>query len=150
MRLKLSYTTISRLILLSIILLMVAGCIQGKKATREEKMEVRKIMELRQQAIQTKDIALYKQLIFPGYNDGGVNYDAIIADMQEKFDRFEKIEFTFQRSTVDMDMNSARMVGQVSYKAAGMERPVYDQEITIFRRVDGKWMISGGVRAGLF
>ena len=46
-------------------------------------------------------------------------------------------------------MNSARMVGEISYKPAGAEKPVWDHEITLFRRVNGKWYISGGIRIGL-
>jgi len=150
MRQKLSYTTISMLILSSLVLLLVTGCGPRSQPTKEEKMAVREIMEIRKTAIQTRDIELYKQAIFPGYSDLGVDFNGIIADMQEKFDNYEKIEFTYQRSTVDMDMNSARMVGQITYKTPDMERPVYSQERTIFRRVDGKWMISAGIETGLF
>jgi len=144
-----SYTTIYLFIFTLLGGLLITGC-ESKKPSRAELNEVKQVMEKRQQAIHNKDIELYKQVIFSGYSDGGVNYDAIIADMQDKFDRYDKIEFTFQRSTVDMKMNSARMVGQVSYKGSGMDKPVYDQERTIFRKVDGKWQISAGIKVGLF
>ncbi|MDH3327334.1 MAG: nuclear transport factor 2 family protein [Gammaproteobacteria bacterium] len=150
---KYSYTPIFRLILslfvLSALSLLV-GCDQGGNTVKEEKALVKQVMEMRQKAIQTQDIELYKQVIFPGYKDKGVDFDGIIAEMQEIFDRYENIEFTYQRSTVDMDMNSARMVGNISYQATGMEKPVYDQERTIFRRVDGQWKISAGIQSGLF
>lgn len=146
---KYSYTPISLLILSLLIFSVITGC-QSKKPDREEMAKVKQVMELRQKAIHTRDIELYKQVIFPGYSDAGINYDGIVAEMQDKFENYENIEFTYQRSTVDMDMNSARMVGQISYKATGMKKPVYDQERTIFRRVDGKWMISAGIKAGLF
>lgn len=142
----------SLLLLLSLLstLSVLTGCEQNNKSIKEEKALVKQVMEMRQKAIQTRDIELYKQVIFPGYKDGGVDYNGVITDMQEKFDQYENIEFTFQRSSVDMDMNSARMVGKISYNATGMEKPVYDQERTIFRRVDGKWSISAGIKIGLF
>ena len=149
MRQAFSYTTISMVILLSFFLTTLTGC-ETKKTTIEERNEVRKVMEMRQQAIQTKDIELYKQAILPAYSDAGIKLDGIIEAMQENFNRYEHIEFTFQRSTVDMDMNSARMVGQISYKGTGMEKPVYDQERTIFRRVNGEWKISAGIKVLVF
>ena len=144
-----SYTLIKLMIFVLTITAMLSACERGKP-DRAEMEKVKQVMEMRQTAIHNKDIELYKQAIFPGYSDGGVKYDGIIADMEAKFKNYEKIEFTFQRSTVDMDMNSARMVGQISYKATGMEKPVYARERTIFRRVDGKWMISAGLEQGKF
>ena len=139
------------MLIITLVFSLITGCDRGNNTTLiEEKARVKQVMEMRQKAIQTKDIELYKQVIFTGFSDGGVNYDGIIEEMAEKFEKYEIIEFTFQRSTVDMDMNSARMVGQISYKATGMEKPVYSQERTIFRRVDGKWTISAGIKTGLF
>ena len=148
---KFSYTPNFLLILISLVLLLVTGCDRGNDATKvKAKALVKLVMETRQKAIQTKDIELYKQTVFPGYSDGGVNFDGLIEEMQDAFKRYESITFTYQRSAVDMDMNSARMVGQISYQATGMEKPVYAQERTIFRRVDGKWTISAGIQTGMF
>lgn len=130
------------------ILLLMIGC-EKRMPDKEVSKQVRQVMELRQKAIETKDIELYKQAFYTGYSDRGVNINGLVEEMQHIFDTYKKIEFTFQRSTVDMDMNSARMVGQVSYLATGMDKPVYYQERTIFRRIEGKWMISAGVKTGV-
>lgn len=127
---------------------MLGGC-ESKKSTKAERDEVRAVMEMRQQAIRTKDIELYKQVFLPDYDNLGVTFDTLIEVMQANFDNNKTIEFTFRRSMVDMAMNSARMVGDISYKIDGMDKPIISQERTIFRRVDGKWKISGGVKVNL-
>lgn len=152
---KCSYSSISSyfpfslswLALLSVIfsVLLLTGC-ESAKPTKADRDEVRAVMEMRQKAIQTQDIELYKQAILPGYDNIGVTFDTLIEVMQSNFDNNEAIEFTYKRSMVDMAMNSARMVGDISYKVKGVEKIIYDQEKTIFRRVDGQWFISGGIK----
>ena len=141
-----SYTTISLTVLLSFLVLLISGC-DSPRPTKADRDEVRVAMELRQKAIQTKDIEMYKQVILPGYSDGGVSFDGLIEVMKANFAQNDAIEFTFQRSMVDISMNSARMVGDISYQATGMEKPIIIQERTDFRRINGKWFISGGVKA---
>ena len=74
----------------------------------------------------------------------------IVEDMETHFAQYDSMEFTFKRSRVDLTMNTARMVGMVTYKTETMDSPVANHEITMFRRVDGQWYISGGVALGLF
>ena len=111
---------------------------------------LKKVMLLRKQAIETKDIEAYKKIIFIDYLDGGVNYNMLIADMQNQFENNEKIEFDYKKNPMNFKMNTARMVSMVSYKTEKMENPVFHHEKTIFRRVDGQWYISGGVAVSLF
>lgn len=125
------------------------ACDNTEQSNREATVAVKKIMAQRKQAIESKDINLYKSLILPDYNDGKSSYQEQIEFMQSVFTRYEKIEFTYQKSMVDIKMNSARMVGQISYKPKGADKPVWNHEITLFRRVDGKWYISGGINLGL-
>ena len=132
-------------------LIMLTACNRNdEESNREATVAVKKIMAQRKQAIETKDFELYKSLILPEYDDGKSRYQDQIDFMQSAFERYEKIQFTYQKSTVDLKMNSARMVGKISYKPSGAEKPVWDHEVTLFRRVDGKWYISGGVSLGLF
>jgi len=145
-----SFSNSSKFLLIFFIIFttLLVGC-RSKVPDLEAIKAVKEVMAKRQIAIHTKDIEMYKEVIFPGFMDGGVTSDAVIEDMRQIFERYEKIEFTYQRSTVDMDMNSARMVGQISYIGTGMEKKVYYRERTIFRRVDGKWTISAGIQIGM-
>ncbi len=127
---------------------LLSGC-GDDESKREAIANVKKVMAMRKQAIETKDIELYKSLFLTDYDDGKSKYRQQMEYMQSVFDRFEKVEFTYQKSMVDLTMNTARMVGKISYKPSGA-KIAHDQEIAIFRRIDGKWYFSGGVKIGLF
>ena len=141
--------SLQTLILLSFSLLGLFACQNQEQSNREATVEVRKVMAQRKQAIESKDINLYKSLLLPEYNDGKSKYEEQVAYMESLFERYKKITFTYQKSTVDLKMNSARMVGKISYKPEGSDKAVWDHETTLFRRVDGKWYISGGINLGL-
>lgn len=136
--------------LIALSLVLLTGCENTEESNREATVAVKKIMSLRKQAIESKNLELYKSLILPEYNDGKSDYKDQVEFMKSAFERFDKIEFTYQKSPVDITMNSARMVGKVSYKPTGAQALVWDHESTLFRRVDGRWYISGGIIIGLF
>ena len=133
-----------------LVVVLLNGCDRTTGPTTEESNEVRAVMEKRALAIKNQDIELYKSVFLPDYNDGSSNLQMIVEDMAAHFAKYESIEFTFKRSRVDLTMNSARMVGMVPYKTETMDSLVANHEITLFRRVDGQWYISGGVAVGLF
>jgi len=137
-------------LLLIVFVMLVSACRSESGPTPEEKKAIKAVMEKRAIAIHNKDIELYKDVFISDYDDMGSNYQMIIEEMTENFERHEVIEFTYRRSPIDFKMNSARMVGNVSYKTDTMEKPVFDHEVTLLRRVEGKWYISGGVALGLF
>jgi len=130
--------------------MLISACDRNSGPTPEEIQAVKAVMEKRAVAIRNKDIEMYKDVFLKDYDDGRGNYQMIVAEMAENFRLYDTIEFTYQRSPVDLTMNSARMVGNVSYKTNRMQKPVFDHEITLFRRVDGQWYISGGMAIGLF
>lgn len=137
-------------LLLIIAAVFLGACDRKQGPTKEEVAAIKGVMEQRAVAIKNKDLELYKTLFLSDYNDGKANYELIIEEMAANFEQYESIEFTYQRSPVDLQMNSARMVGIISYKTNTMEKPVSTQEITLFRRVNDKWYISGGASVGLF
>lgn len=139
----------SILSLLIISLVILGGCENTEESNREAVVNVKKVMAARKQAIENKDMELYRSLILPDYNDGKSQFKEQIEYMQSLFDRYEKIEFTYQKSPVDIKMNSARMIGKISYKPKGAEKAEWAHEITLFRRVEGKWYISGGIALGI-
>jgi len=128
---------------------VLAACEDKEQTRRDATVEVKKVMAKRKEAIETKNIELYKSLILPEYDDGQSSYKEQVEYMQSLFERYESIQFTYQKSMVDLKMNSARMVGKISYKPKGAEKATWNHEVTLFRRVDGKWFISGGVNLGL-
>lgn len=135
--------------LILISLFVLNACDDPQQSNLEASVEVRKVMAQRKQAIESGDLDLYKSLILPEYNDGKSNHQEQVAYMKSLFERYKNIAFTYQKSKVDITMNSARMVGKISYKPEGSEKAAWDHETTLFRRVDGKWYISGGVNLGI-
>jgi len=143
----------SRSLISLFLLLILSGiiaCSQEVESRKDVHTDLKKIMEKRKLAIESKDMEAYKKLFFLEYLDGGVNYETIIQDMQNQFSDHDKIAFTYEKSPMNYKMNTARMVSTVSYQTEKMEKPVYHQEKTMFRRVGGQWYISGGVAVGLF
>ena len=128
----------------------ISACSREVESRKEVHTDLKAIMDKRKLAIENKDIEAYKKLFYTGYQDGGVNYDAVIEDMKYQFANHDKIEFSYEKNPMNFTMNTARMVSMVSYKIDKMEKPVFHHEKTIFRRVDGQWYISGGVGVSLF
>ena len=112
--------------------------------------DLKQVMLLRKQAIEAKDLEAYKKIFLQEYEDGGVSYQMLIADMKNQFNNHEKITFDYKKNPMNFKMNTARMVSMVSYQTEKMEKPVFHHEKTIFRRIDGQWYISGGVALSLF
>lgn len=129
---------------------LVTACSPEVESRSQVHKDLKEIMEKRKQAINNKDIDAYKKLFLPEYMDGGVDYQTLMLEMEGQFAAFDTIEFDFVKNPMNFTMNTARMVSMVSYKTNNMEKPVFHHERTIFRRVNGKWFISGGVAIGLF
>lgn len=132
------------------LLLAVIGCSPQDVVSEEDVIAVRKVMEDRAKAIAAKDIELYKSLILDGYSEQSVTKAQIVGDMALKFQNYPGLKLTYQRSPVEVKMNTARVVGRVTYDVVGLEKPVQEQEILVLRRIDGKWFISGGININLF
>lgn len=116
----------------------------------EDVVAVKKLMAARKEAIEAGDLEKYKQLFLSDYYDGANRLDGLIQDMQRVMGKHKHLQFTYQKGSIDFRRSSARMVGNVSYSSEQLDKPVYHHETTMFRKVDGKWYISGGVATGLF
>jgi len=136
-----------------IFVLMIAlslyGCDRTKDISQDVAM-IRSIIEQRAVAIANNDITLYRNLFLPEYNDIGVGRDQVVATMERNFKQYPHMTFEHGGSPIEITMNTARIVHQITYRSEGWEKPVYDREILYFRRVDGKWYMSAGVKVDLF
>lgn len=133
-----------------IVLPLMTACSPEVESRSQVHKDLKEVMEKRKQAIHNKDINAYKKLFLPEYMDGGVDYQTLMLEMESQFSAFETIEFDYVKNPMNFTMNTARMVSMISYKTNSMEKPVHHHEKTIFRRVNGQWLISGGVAIGLF
>lgn len=128
-------------------LFLISGC--SHQSRDQDTVEIRKVLETRAKAIESKDIALYQSVFMPEYFDGKTTLQDIVDDMQTSFSKFAHIRLKYQKSPIEFKMNSARVIERITYNVVGIEKPVYDHEILLMRNVDGKWYISGGVKTGL-
>ena len=105
------------------------------------------MLKLRQQAIEEKDLAAYKSLFLPDYADAGVSLDDLVTDMESMLSRYEHIEFHYKKTRPSIKMNSSRIVHWIQYQTKNKNKKI--QEILLLRRVEGHWLISGGVRLSI-
>ncbi len=132
-----------------LIVLILYGCDRTKDVAQDVEM-IRSIIEQRAMAIENKDIGLYRSLFLPEYNDIGATKDQVVAAMEQNFKQYQHMTFEYRGSPVEITMNTARIVHQITYHVEGLDKPVYDRETLYFRRVDGQWYMSAGVKVNLF
>jgi len=142
---------VMRLIISAVLVLTLglAGCGRQEQSREQDLVEVRKVLEIRDKAIETADMALYRSVIYPEYFDGGATLEQILSEMEDAFAMGKKIEFTYQKSPVEFKMNTARVVQRIIYRIEGREKASHGHERLILRKIEGKWIISGGIQTGL-
>jgi len=129
-------------------LALLSGC-DVEVPVEESIAGVDKILAIRKQAIDTKDIALYKTILLPDYSTSGVPYENLIDDIERLFSSDEQITFIYQKAPPTIAMNSARVTHMIEYQLSPSGRSTKLRETINLRRVDGKWYISGGITLGL-
>ena len=137
-------------VILFLVLPLLMACAPEVEDRKIVHADLKKLMLLRKQAIESKDLEAYKKLILKEYLDGGVTYAMLIDDMKNQFENNEKITFDYKKNPMNFKMNTARMVSMVSYQTEKMEKPVFHHEKTVFRRIAGQWYFSGGIGVSLF
>ncbi|MBL1259252.1 MAG: hypothetical protein COB33_001825 [Thiotrichaceae bacterium] len=110
---------------------------------------VDKILEIRKQAIDNKDMDLYKSILLPEYSSSGVPLDNVIGDLERLFSTEEQIEFIYQKAPPSIAMNTARVIHMIEYKLTPSGKSKKMRETIHLRRVNGQWFISGGIILGL-
>ncbi len=136
-------------VLVLIIVLSLSGCDRSKDISQDVAM-IRSIIDQRAVAIASNDIMLYRNLFLPEYNDIGVTRDQLVAVMERNFKQYQPMTFEHGGGPIEIIMNTARIVHQVTYRGEGLDKPMHDREILYFRRVDGQWYMSAGVKVDLF
>jgi len=131
------------------IALSLYGCDRTKDISQDVEI-IRSIIKQRAVAIANKDIVFYRSLFLPEYKDIGVTQDQVVAAMEKNFKQYQHMTFEHQGSPVEITMNTARIVHQITYRVEGLDKPIYDREILYFRRVDDQWYMSAGVKVNLF
>jgi len=145
---KRPFNGVSQFICALIAFAFLNGC-EVEVPVEESIAGVDKVLEIRKQAIDNKDLALYKTILLGDYSSSGVPYDSVISDIERLFSTEEKIEFTYQKAQPTIAMNSARVTHMIEYKLIPSGKTTKIRETINLRRVDNEWYISGGILLGL-
>jgi hypothetical protein len=136
------------LMAMSLVLLLSVGC-DTRTDHSEDIAAIYKILELRQKAVGSKDLALYESIIFSGYSSRGVKREMVLDDFKLTLQRIPELSLRMPRIRPDVKRNSAR-IAQSSFYRTGADKPaVQIKETLMFRKIEGHWFISEGIVLGL-
>jgi len=130
------------------VLFLLSGC-EVEVPVEESMAGVGKVLEIRKQAIDNKDIELYKSILLSDYSSSGIPLDSAISDIERLFSNEEQIEFIYQNAPPSIAMNTARVTHMIEYKLIPSGKSTKIRETIHLRRVEDKWFISGGIILGL-
>jgi len=125
-----------------------SGC-EVEVPVEESMAGVDRTLEIRKQAIDNKDLELYKSILLPEYSSSGVPLDNVIGDLERIFSTEEQIEFIYQNAPASIAMNTARVTHMIEYKLTPSGKSKKMRETIHLRRVNDTWFISGGIILGL-
>jgi hypothetical protein len=145
----LRFNTVVLIGVIAVSLLALAGCSREPDKREDDVAAVRAVMELRAQAIANKDIAAYEALFHPEYNDGRHSREEVIGSMNAAFENYDAMIFHYPKTTVELKMNTARIIQRIRYEFGEGIKDAHDHEHLMMRFSDGKWSISGGVSVGI-
>ncbi len=129
-------------------LVFISGC-EVEVPVEQSIAGVDKVLEIRKQAIENKDLALYKSILLPEYSSSGIPLEDVIGDLERLFSTEEQIEFIYQKAPPSIAMNSARVIHMIEYKLTPSGKSTKMRETIHLRRVNDQWFISGGIILGL-
>lgn len=129
-------------------LVFLSGC-EVEVPVEESIAGVDKILEIRKQAIDNKDLDLYKSILLPEYSSSGVPLENVIGDLERLFSTEEQIEFIYQKAPPSIAMNTARVIHMIEYKLTPSGKSKKMRETIHLRRINDQWFISGGIILGL-
>jgi len=132
---------------MSISLALVWGCNRIRSSKEETDADIRNVLSLRKQAMETKDIDLYMSCISEDYQDDTVTYDLIQEKMEKNFSIFEKIDFSQSNQTIYQDDVSALVVQnfELSFTIGGEQDHATGKERIFLKRKEGEWKIVKGL-----
>lgn len=130
-------------ILFCLLLLAIAGC-NGSAADREAVIAV---AVKRQQALNNKDISLYSSLLSRDYHDKGKNFSAKKNELQATFNAFDRIDYRFSDSRVEIKGDRATFSGDYVLRITtkGKELNLEGKELILLKKEPGGWKIIGGL-----
>lgn len=91
------------LIILLATLLLASGC----STTDSSRNEISRILAIRSNALNSKDISTYLSVISPQYNDKGKNFSLLKESLNKNFRDFEHVAYEAEAPAITITGNSA-------------------------------------------
>lgn len=132
-----------RAFLLALVTAMIAG-----GCTDMDKIAIADVLDQRNAAMTSQDIAAYSTLIHGDYHDQGKSKVDIIAQTIRIFDRFEKTRMQSHDRTIRVPENGTAECEQsyiLEAFADGHWRKIIHRERIYFTKTEAGWKISGGL-----
>ncbi|KAF0219534.1 MAG: hypothetical protein FD174_1994 [Geobacteraceae bacterium] len=126
-----------------LLILIIAGC-GGSEADRQA---VTAVAVKRQQALNSKDIALYISLLSGDYQDKGKNLAAKKAELEATFNAFDRLDYRFSDPRVDIKGDRATISGDYVLRVTtkGKDLSLEGKEHILLKKEHGGWKIIGGL-----
>ncbi|MDX8397348.1 MAG: hypothetical protein R8K49_03410 [Mariprofundaceae bacterium] len=127
---------------LTLLLLSLSACIPQDKA------DITALLEARNQAINSQNIAAYGQVIMQNYQDHGRTREDTLKQMQQLFERFERIDMQSSNRHIHLiDATHAECEQSYTLKvfADGQWRHIVQREQLQLSRSDKQWQIQAGL-----
>ena len=131
----------SAALLLSIAVL--AAC--SRPSHDADTQAIQKVLDLRVQAINGKNLDLYASLIAADYHSAGVDRAQIVQSMARYFERFDQIRLESSVREIEHRRGRARVSQNLELKVSGLAQPMQDAETLVLEKIDGEWVITGGL-----
>ncbi len=126
-----------------LLVLALAGC----NAPSSERQAIVVVLNQRQQALNSKDIGLYKALLSRDYKDKGKDCAAKAAELAALFTTFERIEARFFDRQMELTADSAVVTEQYTLRVTrqGKRFTLAGKEILRLRKGADGWKIVAGL-----
>lgn len=123
------------------------GCNRFPSSKNAMEKEIKQVLLLREQAVESKDINKYMRCISENYEDRTETYAMIKEKMQKNFDAFELIELTQFNQSFYQEGDRVMLVQdfELSFVMAGERDYVRGKERIFFEKKNGTWKIVKGL-----
>lgn len=112
-----------------------------------EKAKVMRVLQVRAQAINARNIDLYLTIISPDYSDKGKNMSQLQDGLETGFKIYDSANYQADEQKVIFKGNKAEVTGSYRLKVVirGREMVLAGQEHLVLTRESGDWKIVAGL-----
>jgi hypothetical protein len=130
-----------------LIMALFMGCRDPYQSKAEIEQEIRNLLFLREEAMESKDIELYMGCISRNYRDKNDTYASIREKMHKNFMAFEKIDLSQFHQIIYQEDDVIMVVQdyELAFNIGGKRDFVRGKERIFLERTRGEWKIVKGL-----